>query len=49
VKEFVSTLRTNLRNSKPKYAQIVKDTKQFTPEAEGLLKEVIASTKTTFA
>jgi len=43
VKEFVSTLRTNLRNSKPKYAQIVKDTKQFTPEAEGLLKEVIAS------
>jgi F-type H+-transporting ATPase subunit alpha len=49
VKEFVSTLRSNLRNSKPKYAQIVKDTKQFTPEAEGLLKEVIASTKTTFA
>lgn len=49
VKEFVGTLRSNLRNSKPKYAQIVKDTKQFTPEAEGLLKEVIASTKTTFA
>jgi F-type H+-transporting ATPase subunit alpha len=49
VKEFIASLRTNLRNSKPKYAQIVKDTKQFTPEAESLLKEVIASTKTTFA
>ena len=49
MKEFIASLRTNLRNSKPKYAQIVKDTKQFTPEAEGLLKEVIASTKTTFA
>jgi len=49
VRSFVDTLRTNLRNSKPKYAEIVKDTKQFNAEAEGLLKEVIASTKTTFA
>jgi F-type H+-transporting ATPase subunit alpha len=49
VRSFVDTLRTNLRNSKPKYAEIVKDTKQFNAEAEELLKEVIASTKTTFA
>jgi len=49
VRSFVDTLRTNLRNSKPKYAEIVRDTKQFNDEAEGLLKEVIASTKTTFA
>jgi len=49
VRSFVDTLRTNLRNSKPKYAEIVRDTKQFNAEAEGLLKEVIASTKTTFA
>jgi F-type H+-transporting ATPase subunit alpha len=27
VRSFVDTLRTNLRNSKPKYAEIVKDTK----------------------
>jgi len=47
VRSFVDTLRTNLRNSKPKYAEIVRDTKQFNAEAEGLLKEVIASTKTT--
>jgi len=49
VRSFVDTLRTNLRNSKPKYAEIVKDSKQFNAEAEELLKEVIASTKTTFA
>jgi F-type H+-transporting ATPase subunit alpha len=49
VRSFVDTLRTNLRNSKPKYAEIVKDTKQFNAEAEELLKEAIASTKTTFA
>jgi len=49
VRSFVDTLRTNLRNSKPKYAEIVKDTKQFNAEAEALLKEAIASTKTTFA
>ena len=49
VRSFVNTLRTNLRNSKPKYAEIVRDTKQFSSEAEELLKEVIASTKSTFA
>ena len=45
VTEFVATLRSNLRTSKPKYAEIIKDTKTFNDEAEGLLKEVIASTK----
>ena len=49
VRSFVDTLRTNLRNSKPKYAEIVRDTKQFSSEAEELLKEVITSTKSTFA
>ena len=49
VRSFVDTLRTNLRNSKPKYAEIVRDTKQFNSEAEELLKEAIASTKSTFA
>jgi len=49
VKNFVDALRTNLRNSKPKYAEIIRDTKTFTPEAEEILKEVIASTKQSFA
>ena len=47
--EFVGTLRSNLRTSKPKYAEIIKDTKTFNDEAEGLLKEVISSTKQSFA
>ena len=47
--EFVAALRSNLRTSKPKYAEIIKDTKTFNDEAEGLLKEVIASTKQSFA
>jgi F-type H+-transporting ATPase subunit alpha len=49
VKTFVETLRTNLRNSKPEYAKIVKETKAFSPEAEAMLKEVISSTKSSFA
>jgi len=46
--EFVGALRSNLRTSKPKYAEIIKDTKTFNDEAEGLLKEVISSTKQSF-
>ena len=46
---FVGTLRSNLRTSKPKYAEIIKDTKAFSSEAEELLKEVISSTKQSFA
>ena len=47
--EFVGALRSNLRTSKPKYAEIIKDTKTFNDEAEGLLQEVISSTKQSFA
>jgi len=47
--DFVGTLRSNLRTSKPKYAEIIKDTKAFSSEAEELLKEVISSTKQSFA
>ena len=46
---FVGTLRSNLRTSKPKYAEIIKDTKAFSSEAEELIKEVISSTKQSFA
>jgi F-type H+-transporting ATPase subunit alpha len=48
VKPFIDAFRTNLKNSKPKYEAIIKETKTFTAEAEGLVKEVIASTKQSF-
>ena len=49
VKEFVSQLRTNLKNSKPKYAEIVRDTKAFGSDAEDLLKAAINDVKQSFA
>jgi F-type H+-transporting ATPase subunit alpha len=48
VKKFIIDLRTNLRNSKPEYAEIIKSSKAFTPEAEALLKASIADTKQSF-
>jgi len=41
-------MRSNLKNSKPNYAKVVKETKTFNSEAEEMLKEVIASTKQSF-
>ena len=49
VNEFVNQLRTNLRNSKPKYAEIVRDTKAFGSDAEEILKSAIADVKQSFA
>jgi len=49
VKAFVETMRSNLKNSKPKFIEIVKETKTLSPEAEEMLKDVIASTKSSFA
>ena len=49
VKAFIENLRTNLRNSKPQYAQIVKSSKDFTKEAEDLLKGSIADVKQGFS
>ena len=49
VKAFVETMRSNLKNSKPKFIEIVKETKALSPEAEEMLKDVIASTKSSFA
>jgi F-type H+-transporting ATPase subunit alpha len=48
VKTFIENLRTNLRNSKPQYAQLVKSSKDFTKEAEDLLKGSIADVKQSF-
>jgi len=48
VKDFVSTMRSNLKNSKPKFVEIIKETKALNAEAEEMLKDVIASTKSSF-
>jgi len=49
VKAFIENLRTNLKNSKPQYAQLVKSSKDFSKEAEDLLKGSIADVKQGFA
>jgi F-type H+/Na+-transporting ATPase subunit alpha len=48
VVEYVKGLRDYLKNSKPKYLEIVQGGKALTDEAEGLLKEAIAEFKKTF-
>lgn len=48
VKNFVASLRTNLKNSKPKYAEIIRNTKTFNSDAESLLKSAILDTKQNF-
>jgi F-type H+-transporting ATPase subunit alpha len=45
VNKFISQLRSNLKNSKPKFSQIIRDTKTLNAEAEGLLKESISDVK----
>nr|YP_001293543.1 ATP synthase CF1 alpha subunit [Rhodomonas salina]A6MVW4.1 RecName: Full=ATP synthase subunit alpha, chloroplastic; AltName: Full=ATP synthase F1 sector subunit alpha; AltName: Full=F-ATPase subunit alpha [Rhodomonas salina]ABO70821.1 ATP synthase CF1 subunit a [Rhodomonas salina] len=45
VKEFVSQLRTNLKNSKPKFAESIRETKALGSDAEELLKSAIADVK----
>nr|BDA98551.1 ATP synthase CF1 alpha subunit [Proteomonas sp. NEIS-1375] len=45
VKECVSALRANLKNSKPQYAEMVRSSKVFSPEAEELVKSAINDVK----
>jgi F-type H+-transporting ATPase subunit alpha len=45
---FTASLREYLRNSKPRFAEIVRSEKKLTDEAETLLKEAIAEQKQTF-
>jgi F-type H+-transporting ATPase subunit alpha len=49
VVSFLKGLRDYLKNSAPKYGDIVRTEKQLTPEAEGLLKDAIGEYKKTFA
>ncbi|HEY9639796.1 MAG TPA: F0F1 ATP synthase subunit alpha [Coleofasciculaceae cyanobacterium] len=45
VTEFAKELRDYLKNSKPRYVEIMATEKVLSPEAEGLLKEAIAEVK----
>jgi len=45
VKECIEALRSNLKNSKPQYAEMVRSSKVFSPEAEELVKSAIADVK----
>jgi F-type H+/Na+-transporting ATPase subunit alpha len=45
VTEFAKELRDYLKNSKPRYVEIMATEKALSPEAEGLLKEAIAEVK----
>nr|ASO75924.1 ATP synthase CF1 alpha subunit [Storeatula sp. CCMP1868] len=49
VNDFVDQLRSNLKNSKPKYAETVRETKAFGSDAEELLKSAISDVKQSFA
>jgi F-type H+-transporting ATPase subunit alpha len=49
VVEFVAELRNYLKNSKPKFVEIVSTEKKLTDEAETLLKEAIVETKQAFS
>jgi F-type H+-transporting ATPase subunit alpha len=45
---FARGLREYLKTSKPQYMDILRNSKQLTDEAEGILKEAIAEYKQTF-
>ena len=45
VKSFVQTLRTTLKNSKPEYGEMVRNSKTFSKEAEEIVKSCIKSVK----
>lgn len=48
VKDFLVGLREYIATAKPKYAEIVRSTKAFTPEAEELVKQAIKEYTATF-
>ena len=48
VSQFIEALRNDLRNSKPQFAESIKDTLKLTDDAEDLLKKSIADVKQSF-
>ncbi|AFZ46062.1 ATP synthase F1 subcomplex alpha subunit [Cyanobacterium stanieri PCC 7202] len=49
VTEFVASLRQYIKNSKPKFIEIINSEKKLTDEAEALLKEAITEAKQAFS
>ncbi|MBE9221574.1 F0F1 ATP synthase subunit alpha [Cyanobacterium stanieri LEGE 03274] len=49
VVEFVLTLRQYIKNSKPKFIEIINSEKKLTDEAEAILKEAITEAKQAFS
>ena len=48
VSQFIDALRDDLRNSKPQFAESIKNTLKLTDEAEELLKKAISDVKQSF-
>lgn len=48
IQDFVTSLRNYIKNSKPKFVEIVSTEKKLTDEAEALLKEAVAEAKQAF-
>nr|QCI04173.1 ATP synthase CF1 subunit alpha [Anotrichium furcellatum] len=48
VQDFVVSLREDLRNSKPEFAENIRSSKKLNPEAEDLLKQAIQDVKQAF-
>jgi F-type H+/Na+-transporting ATPase subunit alpha len=48
VTQFIAGMRDYLKNSQPKYGEMVREAKALTPDAEGVLKSAIADFKKTF-
>nr|YP_009392881.1 ATP synthase CF1 subunit alpha [Caloglossa intermedia]ARW61443.1 ATP synthase CF1 subunit alpha [Caloglossa intermedia] len=48
IQEFISVLKEDLSNSKPEFAESIKNTKKLNPEAEELLKQSIQDIKQGF-
>lgn len=48
VQDFVTSLRNYIKNSKPKFVEILSSEKKLTDEAEALLKEAITEAKQAF-
>nr|YP_010337883.1 ATP synthase CF1 alpha subunit [Timspurckia oligopyrenoides]UNJ17468.1 ATP synthase CF1 alpha subunit [Timspurckia oligopyrenoides] len=48
IKEFIESLKENLKNTKPEFSESIKSTKKLSPEAEELLKKAIEDIKPSF-
>nr|ARO91058.1 ATP synthase CF1 subunit alpha [Flintiella sanguinaria] len=49
IKDFIQSLRENLKNSKPEFGESIRSTKKLSPEAEELLKKAIEDVKQNFS